>query len=275
MNNNNLKLLICCMIVIAVGFSEFGYSASAASAAQASEPVGKEDPFEMVVPIADAKKSIIQKLIGSNEQEVAVVVEAPELFVEAIMLKFLQASNLELVVTSLTSSYGAVSTDAETNTLLIVDSRERLDMIVEQIRKADQTPKQILIDVVIVDVQLNDETEVGVDWTDLLGDSDSDNDIGIPGVPLGTHNNSFSQGLIPDSLGGATLHILRDNIGVTLQALQQIRNVEILANPKLLVVSGQEATIKTVEEIPYREQSETSAGGDMTSTEFKEAGITL
>ena len=60
-----------------------------------------------------------------------------------------------------------------------------------------------------------------------------------------------------------------------LQALQQVRDVEILASPRVLVVSGQEAYIKTVEEIPYTEASDTSEGGSLTSTEFKEAGITL
>jgi type II secretory pathway component GspD/PulD (secretin) len=236
------------------------------------EPIGKDDPFEVVSPIVEAKKKIIQRFTGKTE----IIEVIPDMFVETVMLKFLRAGNLEKAVTPLNSDYGTIAVDHETNSLIICDSAEKVAMIVDQIRKADKMPKQILVEVVIVDVQLNDETEIGVDWTDLLGDSDPLNNVGIPGIPAGTHNNSFSQGLIPNSLtGGATLHFIRNNIGVTLQALQQIRDVEILASPKVLVVSGQKAIIKTVEEIPYQEQSQTSAGGDMTSTKFKEAGITL
>ncbi len=43
----------------------------------------------------------------------------------------------------------------------------------------------------------------------------------------------------------------------------------------MLVVSGQEAYIKTIEEIAYEEASDSSQGTTLTSTEFKEVGITL
>jgi type II secretory pathway component GspD/PulD (secretin) len=257
-------------MIAMLGFA--GHVRSEQTGSTTLEPIGKEDPFEVVSPIVEAKKKIVQRFTGTTE----IIEVIPDLFVETVMLKFLRASNLEPVIANLNSAHGTIAVDQETNSLIICDSAGKLDMIVEQIRKADQMPKQILVEVVIVDVQLNDETEIGVDWTDLLGDSVSANDVGIPGIPAGTHNNSFSQGLIPDSLtDGSTLHFIRNNIGVTLQALQQVRDVEILASPKLLVLSGQEATIKTVEEIPYKEQSDTSLGGSLTSTEFKEAGITL
>ncbi len=268
--SNFLKLFVCCVMVAMLGFA--GHVRSEQAGSMTLEQIGKEDPFEVVSPIVEAKKKIVQRFTGRTE----IIEVIPDMFVETVMLKFLRAGNLERAVTPLNSDYGTIAVDQETNSLIICDSADKLAMIVDQIRKADQMPKQILVEVVIVDVQLNDETEIGVDWTDLLGDSDSDNDVGIPGLPAGTHNNSFSQGLIPNSLtGGSTLHFIRNNIGVTIQALQQVRDVEILASPKILVVSGQEAIIKTVEEIPYQEQSQTSAGGEMTSTKFKEAGITL
>jgi len=270
--SNFLKLFVCCVMIAMLGFA--GHVRAEQAGSITLEQIGKEDPFEVVSPIVEAKKKIVQRFTGKTK----IIEVIPDMFVETVMLKFLRAGNLERVVTNLNSDYGTIAVDQETNSLIICDNAEKLAMIVNQIRKADQMPKQILVEVVIVDVQLNDETEIGVDWTDLLGDSDSDNDVGIPGIPAGTHNNSFSQGLIPNSLtGGSTLHFIRNNIGVTLRALQTKRDVEILASPRVLVVSGQEARIKTVEEIPYTEITDTSTGGDsaMTSTKFKEAGITL
>jgi type II secretory pathway component GspD/PulD (secretin) len=236
-----------------------------------SEIIGKQDPFKMVTPIADAKKRLFEKMIGSQED---VTEQAPDLFVETVMLKFLRASNLERVVANLTSGYGAVSSDVETNSLIVCDTQEKLKRIIQEIRKADQTPRQIMVEVVIADVQLTDETEIGVNWTDLLANSTVANNVGVPGMPANIHNLGGSQDLIAFTGGGA-LRFVRESIGVTLQALQQVRNVEILASPRVLVVSGQEAYIKTVEEIPYTEASDTSQGGSLTSTEFKEAGITL
>jgi len=42
-----------------------------------------------------------------------------------------------------------------------------------------------------------------------------------------------------------------------------------------MMVSGQTANIRAVEEIPYTEVSDTSEGGSMTSTEFKNVGVNL
>jgi type IV pilus assembly protein PilQ len=42
-----------------------------------------------------------------------------------------------------------------------------------------------------------------------------------------------------------------------------------------MVVSGQTASIESVEEIPYKESSETSQGGSLTSTQFKNVGVRL
>jgi type II secretory pathway component GspD/PulD (secretin) len=47
----------------------------------------------------------------------------------------------------------------------------------------------------------------------------------------------------------------------------------------VMVVSGQKASIKTVEEIPYQEVTQSSAGGGgasaITSTQFKAVGVTM
>ncbi len=43
----------------------------------------------------------------------------------------------------------------------------------------------------------------------------------------------------------------------------------------MLVLNNQTATIDSVEEIPYRELTETSAGGSIGTVSFKEAGIKL
>ena len=233
------------------------------------DSIGKKDPFRMVSPIIEAKDNILQKIVGTKTNPIGL--EAiPDLFMETVMLKFLKAANLERIVSNLISSYGVVAVDKESNSLIVCDGEENLERIVAEIRKADQTPKQILVEVVIVDVQLNDETEIGVDWGGFnFGRDDS--------------KHTFLQSLISSTLSSGsagTFSFVQNGLDITIKALQATRNVEILASPRLLVVSGQEAMIKTVEEIPYTELSESTAGTSgvdygITSTQFKEAGITL
>ncbi len=267
MNKGNLiKLFICCIMIFLLGYTaEVRSEPVDYDEENISELIGKQDPFKMVTPIADAKKRLFEKMIGSRED---VAEQAPDLYVETVMLKFLRASNLERIIANLNSGYGAVSSDVETNSLIICDTQETLKRIVEEIRKADQTPRQILIEVVIIDVQLNDDSEIGVNW-DFAGTK-------------GWQNLSETT-LINDLVGtaiatpGGAFGIVKNNISATIHALQATRNVDILTSPRVLVVSGQEATIETTSEIPYTEFVQTSGdtSDTLSNTEFKQTGITL
>jgi len=190
----------------------------------------------------------------------------PGLLVETVTLKFLKAKNLKKAIDSMSSQYGSIATDDGTNSLIICDTRDKLEEILAEIRKADRTPEQIMIEVVIIDVQLDDDTEIGVNWDRLFEPK---------------RDEAYTQTLIPTTFTtGASFSIIRSGISGTIRALQETRNVEILASPRVLVVSGQQAFIETTEEIPYIELTQSSGAGGtsdlaLTSTQFKEVGITL
>ncbi|MHC4635331.1 MAG: type II secretion system protein GspD, partial [Planctomycetota bacterium] len=194
----------------------------------------------------------------------------PGLLVETVTLKFLKAKNLKKAIDSMSSQYGSIATDDGTNSLVICDTKDKLEEILAEIRKADQTPEQIMIEVVIIDVQLDDDTEIGVNWDRLFETKRA---------------LSYAQTLVPTILSdsgatGAHFSYDKSSISSAIHALQETRNVEILASPHVLVVSGQQAFIETTEEIPYIELTQSSGAGGasdlaLTSTEFKEVGITL
>ncbi len=273
MNKRNvIKMLVCCIMLMILGYTSQVRSALDGTDEGMLDAVGKKDPFRMVTPIIEAKKNILRKITGSRTNTTLALEAKPDLYVETVMLKFLKAGNLERVVSNLTSDFGIVAVDKETNSLIICDGEQNLGRIVAEIRKADQTPKQILIEVVIVDVQLNDDTEIGVDWGDYNFRRDDT-------------KHTFSQILTSSALSDSgalagTFTLIQEGLNVTIKALQATRDVEILASPRVLVVSGQTAMIKTVEEIPYTELSDSSGGSagtgnQITSTRFKEAGIAL
>ena len=243
--------IICVWIASAICFGEIARS----------EDVASKNPFEVMRAIVES-----QNLPSANttvKPSIDYSKDMPDLFVEAVMLKFLRAKNILPAIQNLVQPYGSISTDDETNTLILSGTREQLDRVLEQIKKADRTPKQIMVEVVIMDVQLDDDTEIGVDW-DLTTFGRSD------------LKQTYEHTVIPAAItSGMTYGYLGDGIDITVKALQEIRDVEILASPKVLVVSGQTAHFKTAEEIPYQEVSDTSAGGELTSTEFKDVGITL
>jgi protein transport protein HofQ len=253
------KIVFCGIILIAVlwyGWTQ-AQSANSESEQNSTSEVGRDNPF---ANFPGNEKSTAQKVPQTSQ----LIEEKPELFIETVTLKFLDAKNLKPAIASMSSDNGSISIDDKSNSLIVCDTKENLEKILAQIRKADKTPEQIMVEVVILDVQLGDNAEIGVDWDRFFD-------------PVRDQN--YIQTLIPTTLTtGGVLTLTKNNIIGTVRALQEIRNVEILASPRILVASGEEALIKTVEEIPYVELTESTGGTSgnyVSSTKFKEAGVTL
>jgi len=205
----------------------------------------------------------------------------PALTVETVTLKFLDPKGLKPIIEGLSSQHGSIAIDSKSNSLIIIDTKENLDRILREIRKADKTPPQIMIEVVIVDVQLNDDTEIGINW-DILSDSRYDasyrQNLGFSSRLTSTAETSTTIGnataFVTSGTGG-DFSVISGTIRNVIHMLQEKKDLEILASPRVMVLSGKTAMIKAVEEIPYNEVTETSGGGQLSSTEFKEVGVTL
>lgn len=236
--------------------------------------VGRDNPFAKISRAVRPAQSV-----ASNPSELAE--EPPELFIQTIMLKFLNAKSLKTALDNMSSDYGIIATNEETNSLIVCDTKENLERIVSEIKKADKIPQQIMVEVVIIDVQLSDENEIGVNW-DIL--SDNTYDIGyrqnftnrLGSTIENTTNIGNATAFNTTGIGG-DFSVISGTIRHVVAMLQQKRNVEILASPRVMVVSGKTANIKAVEEVPYSEVTDTAAGGAgaLTSTKFKEVGVTL
>ena len=207
---------------------------------------------------------------------------APELFIKTVTLRFLNADNLKKAISKVLSVHGQIAVDSKSNSLIICDTKENIQKIVDEIQKADKVPYQIMVEVVILDVQLEDDTEIGINW-DLL--TDKNHTVGYrqnftaTGLRIGsTIENAANIGNATafNSTGlGGDFSIITGTIRNVVHLIQQKKNVEILASPRVMMVSGKSARIEAVEELPYTELGSTSAGTDILSTEFKNVGITL
>jgi len=234
--------------------------------------IGRENPFAVYR----------QPTLPEQQAPPAVSEEAPDLAMETVVLRFLNAVSLRTVLERMVTSFGAVAVNETNNSVIICDTVENLPKILAEIKKVDRTPQQVLVEVVIIDVQLRNNQEIGINW-DLLSDDTYDvvyrqnltsarvgsTIADVDTIGAATAFNSVGLGGDFSVISGTVRHVLH--------AIQQKRDVEILASPRALVVSGQSATIKAVEEIPYEEVIDTAAGGAaaLTSTQFKEVGVNL
>lgn len=276
MNSLKHTRIIFSYIIIAISISYVTAQSEPALGAESRLlPIGRENPFAKIT--RPAKPKPIAALLASSNSDV----EKPELFMQTVMLNFLDAESLKEAVSRMSSDFGTVAVNQKNNSLIICDTKENLASILFEIEKADRTPQQVMIEVVIVDVQLHDETEIGVNW-DLLSDKNYDyiyrqnftNRLGSTISDAETLGNATAF----NTTGfGGNFSVISGTVRNVVALLQNKREIEILASPRAMVVSGESANIKAVEEIPYSEVSDTAAGGAgaITSTKFKEVGINL
>ncbi|NQT02342.1 MAG: hypothetical protein HQ580_09980 [Planctomycetes bacterium] len=234
------------------------------------------DPKNNSLIICDTKE-ILARIIA--EVYKIDIITQQIMFVETKTLKFLKADNLKTTLSGMLSQYGSIAVDDSTNSLIICDTKDHLEKIASEIKKADKTPEQIMVEVVIVDVQLGDDTEIGINW-DIL--SDKTYDIGYRqnfttrlGTAIENEANIGNATAFNTTGIGGDFSVISGNIRNVVAMLQKKKDVEILASPRVMVLSGKTASIKAVEEVPYEEIVNTSEGGSMSSTKFKEVGVTL
>ena len=273
-NQKHTKIAFCYIIFAFAAWGVLIQSRPLMAAQNESLPVGRTNPFAKITrPTNPNPVTELLTSLGSDGR--------PELFMQTVMLKFLDAKSLQQAVIKMSSEYGTVAVNQKNNSLIICDTKEHLARILSEIDKADRTPQQIMIEVVIVDVQLHDETELGVNW-DLLSDENYDfayrqNFTSRLGSTIANSENIGNATAFNTTGIGGNFSVISGTIRNVVAMLQNKRNVEILASPRAMMVSGESASIKAVEEIPYSEVSDTAAGGAgaLTSTKFKEVGVNL
>ena len=275
MNKRRMTKIIGCSVLAMLTISVRPSSVQAAQSDPVSPPieVGRSNPFEKI------RKPEVPWEPQAHAIPIDTPIEEPNLFVETVMLKFLDTTSVQQALKGMCSEFGSIVANKNNNVLIICDTRERVDRIVGEIRKADKTPRQIIIEAVLIDVQLTDDQEIGVNW-DIM--SSKNYDVGYrQNFTLRLGSTIENQTTIGDATAfnttgtGGDFSLISGTVRNVVHLLQQKQNVEILASPKVAVLSGQTASIEAVEEIPYRELTETSMGGELASVSFKEVGLKM
>ena len=198
---------------------------------------------------------------------------------KVFFLNYASAEAFQTVVSANLSASGKVVTDKRTNSLVVSDMADNIDKIEALIRSLDIPTMQVLLEAKIVDIKMDKEMDFGTEITNIYRTSTLYQDplssilINEPQVGFNT------SGLAPGVSGSGKLDVAiisgDYNIQGFVEALQTESNAKLLSNPRLLVLNNKSASIDIIEEIPYQEKTETSEGGDLVSTSFKEVGIKL
>jgi MSHA biogenesis protein MshL len=119
---------------------------------------------------------------------------------------------------------------------------EKIQEFIDQIMANAQ--RQVLIEATVVEVNLNDQYQQGIDWSRAL--------LGAKGFALsqtGTVGIAATTGALAISYLNPTSRF--GNIAASIQLLEQFGNVKVLSSPKLSVMNNQTAMLRVVDNLVY------------------------
>jgi general secretion pathway protein D len=124
--------------------------------------------------------------------------------------------------------------------------------------------RQVLIEATIVEVQLSDSFQAGIDWS-RFGNTATSSGFTFQqtlGPDIDAASNGFSVGYLnPVSTLG--------NIAASVKLLKQFGDTKVISSPKLMVLNNQTAVLKVVDNLVYftvqAQQSQGTQGGVLST----------
>ncbi|MEK6677686.1 MAG: secretin N-terminal domain-containing protein, partial [Planctomycetota bacterium] len=163
--------------------------------------------------------------------------------------------------------------------LVVGTSRRAYQRTMQVIQELDRPEPQVMISVLIAEVTLNDDVELGVE---IAGQDLTFTEGAILG-PNGVLQGSDFDWVSGTDLGAAGLGLsgfnftmTGEDFGFLLHALQQDSRLEVLSRPVLLVRNGQEAKFTAADQVPFVQSSQLNDTGSTNSAIGREeVGIIL
>jgi general secretion pathway protein D len=161
--------------------------------------------------------------------------------------------------------------EPETNALIITAPAKIMRSLMSVVDKLDIRRMQVLVEAIIVDINVNKNAELGVNWA-VWSDDDSDAPLGTFQQPVGGVNLASLARSIDDPsnasplLGtGTTFGIGRIatsgvNFAAMLRAIQGDSNTNVIATPSAVTMDNQEAELKVAQEVPFVTGSYSNTG---------------
>jgi general secretion pathway protein D len=198
------------------------------------------------------------------------------------------------------SGESTIEADAGTNSLIITADTDEMAALEAVIARLDIRRAQVLIEAIIVEMEMTEGQELGLQWL-------FSNDSGLYGSNISTssaqqaRNRAIADAIVPDdgsenigtrAVAGALAQIPGTTLGwgvvdesltmtFILNALETQGNANILSTPSLLTLDNEEAFITVGQQVPFVTGSYTNTGvgngaqNPFQTIERQSVGVTL
>ncbi len=118
--------------------------------------------------------------------------------------------------------------------------------------------RQVMIEATIAEIKLSDHYQAGVDWSVVAKDPKAGVNILTDMTASNLSQSPFSSFTLNGQVSG-------NQVSMTLKALEQFGDVQVLSSPKIMAINNQPAILKVVDNIVYFEMDVKTSLSQVTS----------
>jgi len=196
---------------------------------------------------------------------------------ELIQVNYANAADIAQLFASVTatdadSQRGSLTVDQRTNSIIALETQDKLDELRRIVTQLDIPVRQVMIEARIVEASVGFDKALGVNWSGDLSLGEKWRAYGDNGLSSTVSTPFVDMGVI-GATSGIGIGFMTDNtiLDLQLSAMENTGNGEIISQPKVVTSDKETAKILKGSEIPYQEASSSGA----TTTSFAEAVLSL
>lgn len=248
-----------------------------------TQKITKENLFDILETTLKEKGYFLVEENGVLKVKKVEIIKEEEQFTEVIGLKNVDGANIIKILDDVVNkkyinkpTKPFVSLDLESNSLVIMASKDELKQIKDLIQELDKEKAQVYVQAKIIEVNNELVNKIGISYGIINASARSD---GINAISSNLNGGSNAIKEAVDTLGIRMSDVNIKSglaLGASLNLLQQNGALDIVSEPSILAIDNKESSIYVGEKISVEISSTLTDGGlQRTNYEREDIGLTL
>ncbi|MDN5073962.1 secretin N-terminal domain-containing protein [Aliarcobacter butzleri] len=248
-----------------------------------TQKITKENLFDILETTLKEKGYFLVEENGVLKVKKVEIIKEEEQFTEVVGLKNVDGANIIKILDDVVNkkyinkpTKPFVSLDLESNSLVVMASKNELKQIKDLIQELDKEKAQVYVQAKIIEVNNELVNKIGISYGIINASARSD---GINAISSNLNGGSNAIKEAVDTLGIKVSDINIKSglaLGASLNLLQQNGALDIVSEPSILAIDNKESSIYVGEKISVEISSTLTDGGlQRTNYEREDIGLTL
>lgn len=248
-----------------------------------TQKITKENLFDILETTLKEKGYFLVEENGVLKVKKVEIIKEEEQFTEVVGLKNVDGVNIIKILDDVVNkkyinkpTKPFVSFDLESNSLVIIASKDELKQIKDLIQELDKEKAQVYVQAKIIEVNNELVNKIGISYGIINSSARSD---GINAISSNLNGGSNAIKEAVDTLGIRMSDVNIKSglaLGASLNLLQQNGALDIVSEPSILAIDNKESSIYVGEKISVEISSTLTDGGlQRTNYEREDIGLTL